>query len=71
LTSSGGDAPITWAVVKGKLPQGISLDAGTGAITGTATKAGVSTFTVTATDSSSPTIERAATQLSLTVAPAL
>jgi hypothetical protein len=71
LTSSGGDAPITWAVAKGKLPAGLSLDPATGAITGTATKAGVSTLTVTATDSSSPNAERAATQLTLTVASAL
>ena len=49
LTATG-DAPITWAVTTGSLPAGLSLNADTGAITGTPTSAGSVTFTVTATN---------------------
>ncbi|MFG6281045.1 Ig domain-containing protein [Microbacterium sp. 5K110] len=45
-----GTAPITWAVTAGSLPAGLSLDAATGAITGTPTAAGAYSFTLTATN---------------------
>ena len=50
ITASGAPAP-TFAVTAGALPDGLSLDAVTGKITGTATTAGTFTFTVTATNS--------------------
>ncbi|MGA9982330.1 MAG: putative Ig domain-containing protein, partial [Acidobacteriaceae bacterium] len=51
LTASGGTGPYTYAVTTGSLPAGISLNASTGALTGTATEGGSIAFTVTATDS--------------------
>ncbi len=50
LSASGGLGPYTWSISGGSLPAGLSLDAGTGEITGTPTAAGTSTFDVTATD---------------------
>jgi hypothetical protein len=64
LMSSGGTAPVTWAVTTGTLPAGLTLNGTTGAITGTPTTAGTSNFTVTATDSDSPA-ETATANLSI------
>ena len=54
LQSSGGKAPIHWSVVSGKLPAGLTLNASTGAITGTPKAKGSFNVTVKATDSESP-----------------
>jgi hypothetical protein len=54
LQSSGGTAPITWSVTLGTLPAGLTLNGGTGVISGTPTTAGTSNFTVQAADSSTP-----------------
>ncbi len=68
LASSGGTGAITWSVILGSLPAGLSLNAGTGAITGTPTgSAGTSNFTVQATDSLGQTDAKA---LSITINPA-
>lgn len=40
LAVSGGQTPYTWSVTSGALPPGLSLNTGTGAITGTPTTAG-------------------------------
>ena len=54
LQAIGAVPPYTWAVPA--LPAGLTLNAATGAITGTPATAGTLTFTVSVSDSSSPTI---------------
>jgi subtilisin family serine protease len=68
VSATGGTAPYTWAVVSGSLPAGMSLNAGTGEISGTPTgPAGTSSFTMQVTDAASATDTRA---LSITINPA-
>ncbi len=66
LAATGGTGGYAWSVASGSLPAGLSLSA-TGAISGTPTSAGSSTFTIQVKDSSNTT----ATQpLTITIAPA-
>jgi parallel beta-helix repeat protein len=60
LTASGGTKPYSWSIISGALPTGLSLNAGSGAISGTPASASQSSFTVKVTDSSSP--QKSATQ---------
>jgi len=50
LAASGATAPLAWTISAGTLPAGLSLDPTTGAIAGTPTTAGTSTFTVALSD---------------------
>jgi uncharacterized protein YhjY with autotransporter beta-barrel domain len=50
--ASGGTAPYTYAVTAGALPGGLTLNASTGAITGTPSAVGTFNFAIVATDSS-------------------
>ena len=52
---TGGTAPYTYAVIAGALPPGLTLNPGTGAITGTPTAPGTYNFSVGAIDSSTGT----------------
>ena len=77
LAATGGTAPYTWTLVTGTLPVGVSLNATTGALTGTPTATGMSAITVRATDSSSNTataalslVVNSAVSVSMTTLPA-
>ena len=51
VTASGGNGAYTYTISSGALPAGLTLNAGTGVISGTPTGSGTSTFTVHALDS--------------------
>ena len=59
LTATGGQGPMSWDVSVGTLPSGLTLDAGTGDISGTPTLAGLSNFTVEVTDANNDTASAA------------
>ena len=67
ILTSTGSTPITWTIDSGSLPAGLSLNAGTGVISGTPTTAGTSNFTVKAANGTSPDDTQA---LSITIAAA-
>src|SRR5580693_7830136 len=66
LTASGGTSPYTWTLISGTLPTGLSLNASSGAITGTPTQAVTNTLTFEVSDSSNP-IRTQTASLTLTV----
>ncbi len=53
LTTSGGTAPLSYAIVGGTLTPGLTLNPSTGIISGTPTTSGVASFTVKVTDGKS------------------
>jgi hypothetical protein len=63
VTATEGTGPYQYAVTGGSLPAGLTLDATSGAITGTpaAAAAGSYTVTVTATDSAATPLTGSAT----------
>lgn len=54
LSGSGGAAPLSWSIATGTLPQGISFDSTSGAISGTPIACGAFPFSARLTDSASP-----------------
>ena len=64
LQAIGGSPPYTWAITGGALPDGLSLQQGSGVISGTPTKAGTFNFTVGVTDDEGSTATR---NLSITI----
>nr|WP_305076396.1 cell wall-binding repeat-containing protein [Quadrisphaera sp. RL12-1S] len=46
---SAGSSAVTWSITAGSLPPGLALDTTTGAVRGTPTAAGTTTFDITAT----------------------
>ena len=67
LAATNGVSPYTWSVTVGALPTGLTLAAGTGAITGTPTAFGTSNFTVQVKDANNFTATAA---LSIKISPA-
>ncbi|HTU32308.1 MAG TPA: putative Ig domain-containing protein [Candidatus Acidoferrum sp.] len=65
LQATGGTTPYSWSVSSGSLPAGLSLNTSSGAITGTPTTSGTSTFTVKVTDAANNTATKS---LSIAVA---
>ncbi|MEO5845822.1 MAG: Ig domain-containing protein, partial [Caldimonas sp.] len=49
-SASGGTAPYAYSISAGALPAGLTLNAGTGAVSGTPTTAGLFSYTVRVTD---------------------
>lgn len=62
-TASGGTAPYTYSVLSGALPTGLSLNASTGAVTGTPTTPGTFTFVIRVTDNAAATADTTSTQV--------
>ena len=54
LEATGGTEPYTWSISDGSLPDGLTLDSGTGVISGTPTTEEDYSFTVQVEDSSDP-----------------
>jgi len=61
LAATGGTLPFTWSVSGGGLPAGLSLNAGSGAITGTPSGAGTFSFAATVTDANKLTATKSFT----------
>jgi alpha-tubulin suppressor-like RCC1 family protein len=55
---SGGTAPFTWTIASGVLPPGLSLNAATGRLQGSATRSADVTLLVRATDSTGASAQR-------------
>ncbi|HLI56010.1 MAG TPA: putative Ig domain-containing protein [Actinomycetota bacterium] len=69
LAAAGGTPPYRWAVDVGQLPDGLTLDTSSGAITGTPATPGDFAFNVSLTDSTAPTPESDARDFVIDVAP--
>jgi hypothetical protein len=61
FTATGGTPPYSWQLATGALPGGVTLNASTGAITGTPATAGAYTVNVQVTDSASQTAQKTLT----------
>jgi hypothetical protein len=67
LTATNGTAPLSWTILLGSLPPGLTLASATGVISGTPTALGNYLFTVLVTDSAAPTHLTATKDLSIAI----
>lgn len=68
LAAIGGTAPYTWSLSFGSLPAGLSINGSSGAISGSPTQSGNTSFSVQVQDASTPVLTATKT-MSLTVSP--
>ncbi len=68
LAASGGLAPYSWTIAQGSLPDGVTLNATSGVISGTPIAPGTSNFTVQVSDSETPSATATAS-LSIVITP--
>jgi len=66
IDASGGTPPYTWGLATGSLPPGLTIQPGSGVISGSPTSQGIFTFTVAAQDSS-PTKQTQTQSLTITI----
>ena len=66
LSATGGTGSYSWSLASGSLPPGLSLNAATGAISGTPTATGTFNFTIAVSDPGPPG-QQASTALSIAV----
>ena len=69
ISASGGVSPYTYSISDGALPDGLSLNANTGAITGTPTKGGTFSFTVKIVDTRNNTAGTKTQNCTITIQP--
>ncbi|MGA3195469.1 MAG: Ig domain-containing protein, partial [Terriglobales bacterium] len=70
LLAAGGVPPYTFSITGGALPDGLTLNTSTGAITGTPTTAGTFNFTAQVVDSRGTTAGTTTSSCSIVIAPA-
>ena len=68
LAARGGVPPYSWSISTGSLPPGVTLNAGTGMISGTPTSAGSFPVTVQCTDVQTPTAAVDTRRFTITIA---
>jgi hypothetical protein len=66
LSGTGGTLPFAWSISSGALPPGLSINANTGAISGTPTALGTYNFTIRLSDASAP-VQTVTRSMSITV----
>ncbi len=67
ISSTGGVTPLTWNIVSGSIPPGLTFNTNSGQITGTPTQAGAYSFTPAVVDSSIPPQNVTGKTLTITV----
>jgi hypothetical protein len=61
LAATGGAPPYTWRIINGSLPEGLSLNAATGLVSGSPARAGSATFSIEVADGAGARASRAFT----------